>query len=257
MSNYRTMNCGIGSSWGACGICDVCNYMFDAQTKMNREEWLRDCIEYRIKKLKREKRMREEIEAKIRDDEGECANEMWTIAMPDPRTSLDEWLVTDELCGAIKSEDDFNIHNLAMVMAQVEWCKKTVERIIKKDVMGMGNMMACIEWYSDKHPEGGNPHVHMLVEPRGKTRFGAKVKKMAQMFQVEENFVDRKVDSKGEAFLNRCAYIQGKKKNDAYAQKDAEFRVCMGCWEFACSFRESWKQRGGIDDEKGEHFPSH
>ncbi len=93
---------------------------------------------------------------------------------------------------------------------------KLIENIQKNDLYGLKDSVASYEWYSDKNPDGGNLHIHMLVLNNEKQyRPHALAKRLAKKFGIQANFVD--VINSNDDFNNRLRYICGV-KNDIKKQ---------------------------------------
>lgn len=103
---------------------------------------------------------------------------------------------------------------------------KTVEKIQARDLYGLGDSIASYEYFSDKHPEGGNLHVHLLaVNNNKKYKPSVIAARLSNLFKIESNFVD--VMNGNDDFLNRLNYVCGIKtcaEKSKYVEKDQKWR---------------------------------
>ena len=193
-------NCdGVRNDWVWCGYCDKCNYLAKASEK-GEEEWRKwnwECTMLSQMKIKKA-RAKALKELYISTDNENCLKHTFlTIALP----------------------EDYSLPDMV----------KTVEKVQSKDLYGLGDSIASYEWYSEKKPEGGNLHVHLLaVNNTKKYKPSVIAKKIAKLFNIETNFVD--VVNGNEDFLNRLNYVCGQKCEGKVAcnEKDREWRKREG-----------------------------
>lgn len=85
-----------------------------------------------------------------------------------------------------------------------------------------------IEFFSAKHPSGGNLHFHLLQPKLKQYKRGALIKHLSKTCGVGENFIE--VSKAGTTFKQQVNYICGIKKQDKliYVEKDREWRNEQG-----------------------------
>ena len=99
--------------------------------------------------------------------------------------------------------------------------------------------IAGIEFYSDKAPNGGHLHFHLLAPKSKKYKPSVIIKRVAKVCGVKENFVD--CGSNTADFTKRVEYICGLKKDSKvdYCAKDRK-------WRRACGFTSIYPDLPGI-----------
>ncbi len=133
---------------------------------------------------------------------------------------------------------------------------KTVEKIQAKDLYGLGDSIASYEYFSDKHPEGGNLHVHLLaVNNNKKYKPSVIAARLSNLFKIESNFVD--VSNGNDDFLNRLNYVCGIKtcsEKSKYVDKDKKWRQANNLPRvtYALPFTLRAKVEKMMEDEKND-----
>ncbi len=111
--------------------------------------------------------------------------------------------------------------------------------LVNDDKYQMGQSLACVEYFSEESPEGGNLHIHIIVINHGKMKPCAQTEHMAKFFGIEENHIDRQTYRKPEDFENGVNYVLGLKQEDKkieYVKKDREWRIENHLPQLTCSF---------------------
>ncbi len=93
-----------------------------------------------------------------------------------------------------------------------------------------------IEFFSAKHPEGGNLHFHLLQPKLKKYKPNALIKHIAKVCGIAENFVE--VSKSGSTFCQQVNYICGIKKESKmpFVEADRKWRTEEGFPQISLNF---------------------
>lgn len=184
-----------------CGYCERCKYIWKAQSTeswgiSSHDVWAMKNYQQGIEAQSRAKierrKLREEVERKI---EGKIDHELWTIALP----------------------EKFELGKL----------REKIEEIIDDGKYGFKRSAGVIEFHSEKCPDGGNLHIHILAMLDKTYKPSRRIKDLSKYFGIKENFVDRQKSCKQDDFSNRLNYIYGRKVDDdkkIYVERDRKWR---------------------------------
>jgi len=192
-----------------CGYCEMCRYIWRAQSTMpggikSHDVWAmenyKEMEEKRvIAKIEKEK-LKKEIQRKLT---GVIEHEMWTVSLKDYDGKL------------------LNRRHYYEELAE------KVEEVVENKKFGFKVSGAVIEYHSGEHPDGGNLHVHILAMRDDTYKPSRRINDMAKYFGVKSNFIDRAKGTKEIDFVNRLNYIYGRKINEDkidYVRKDRIWR---------------------------------
>ncbi len=192
---------GPRNEWVWCGACSKCQYM--AETAVDTGKW--ESPEA-WKKWNWEQVMLMRLKTKVA--KRRALKELYLKTGNE--NSLKHTFVT------IALKEDYSLPDMV----------KKVEKIQKNDLYGLGDSIASYEYFSDKHPEGGNLHVHLLaVNNHKKYKPSVIARRVASLFKIESNFVD--VINGNDDFCNRLNYVCGIKQGPEKAKfvdKDKKWR---------------------------------
>lgn len=120
--------------------------------------------------------------------------------------------------------------------------QKKLEELVLNDKYQMGQSLACYEFHSEKHPEGGNLHMHILVINHGTYKPCKKKELLMNHFGLKsDNFIDYQTNRKPKDFQNGVNYILGDKAGEEkaiYAEKDKVWREKVMLPQFTSSLPE-------------------
>lgn len=135
----------------------------------------------------------------------------WIRKMPDSKTqqAFRKWLDIEETKHShqfitIALPTDYCLTKLHQKLEQVKYNKKT-----GTPKAWLKGAIACVEWHSKEHPNGGNLHIHMLKP--GNYQKTKVIRDMANHFNVEKNFVNVKAGTYEDDYQHRYSYVAGKK----------------------------------------------
>ncbi len=192
---------GPRNEWVWCGACSKCQYM--AETAVDTGKW--ESPEA-WKKWNWEQVMLMRLKTKVA--KRRALKELYLKTGNE--NSLKHTFVT------IALKEDYSLPDMV----------KKVEKIQKNDLYGLEDSIASYEYFSDKHPEGGNLHVHLLaVNNHKKYKPSVIARRVASLFKIESNFVD--VINGNDDFCNRLNYVCGIKQGPEKAEfvdKDKKWR---------------------------------
>ncbi len=203
-----------------CGYCDICEIIGDAAVLVNNkwdtlEDWQKDNWKMTMQTRMRIKQMKKKELKKLYIESGNSnclKHQLITISLP----------IDYSLCNMVKN----------------------IENIQEKNLYGLKDSIASYEFYSEKHPEGGNLHIHLLVLNNDKQyRPHALAKIIAKKFGIASNFVD--VVNSNEDFNNRLKYVCGVKndtKKQVYCDKDDLWRESKGLQRVSMGFHFSLRK---------------
>jgi hypothetical protein len=123
-----------------------------------------------------------------------------------------------------------------------QYSPKDVEKLLKKvrTSHDLDGGIASIEYFSDKNPEGGHLHFHLLAPKRKKYKPCTIIDHVQKITKLQRNFIDLEQHNTN-TFSNRVAYICGLKKTlkQEHIEKDREWRVEQGFTHIYLEFTES------------------
>lgn len=114
------------------------------------------------------------------------------------------------------------------------------EKIQSSNLYGLGDSIASFEWFSEKNPDGGNLHIHLLVV-NGTKKYKPSVvaRKVALKFGIEDNFVD--IINGNSDFLHRLNYVCGIKVKGSFVGRDRKWRLDNELPQVTCYLPEEFK----------------
>lgn len=187
-----------------CGYCKCCKYLFRCAPEEDIEVWRKDNWLYAKKQEKRKIELERDALLELNDN------------IPH------YWL----MCSF-----DANEHS-----------PKDVEKLLlelqtKYDLDGG---IASIEYYSNKNPEGGHLHFHLLAPKTKKYKPCTIIDYVEKTTKLARNFIDLKQHNTN-TFTNRVNYICGYKKTEKqeFIENDKEWREKQGFPHIYLGFTES------------------
>jgi len=197
-----------------CNYCERCNYLYLLWAKGRREKDLDDSRRIfmrnnRIYAIKQEEKRR---------DSEKSLRLMATGDLP-------HWFFTVT----------FDSNNVTPEDAQARMieCTKGYD---------LGGGIAGLEFFSEKSPDGGHLHFHLLSPRTMKYKKCTLIKRIAKVCKVDENFVDVGIPN---TFTKRVEYICGLKKEGKidYCAKDREWRRLLGFPQIYLGFTQELREQ--------------
>lgn len=200
-----------------CNYCDRCDYLFKCWREVQRKKklpddkliFMRRNREYAIKAERRRNEIEREMRLNITGD-------------------IPHWFVT-----ATFPKD----HPPGDAHAKMEKCCRSYD---------LDGGIAGIEFHSDKAPDGGHLHFHILAPKSKKYKPSTLIKQVAKICDISTNFVDI---GKNNNFTTRVNYICGLKQDSKvdYCAKDRVWRDEMGFpriyLDFTSALRDKYKMQ--------------
>ncbi len=123
-----------------------------------------------------------------------------------------------------------------------EYSPKDVEKLLLKinKKYDLDNGIASIEYYSDRNPEGGHLHFHLLAPKTKKYKPCVIIDFIEKTTGLKRNFIDLEQQYTN-TFTNRVNYICGVKKDSKlnHIENDREWRKKQGFPHIYLEFTES------------------
>jgi len=107
----------------------------------------------------------------------------------------------------------------------------------------LGGGIAGLEYFSERSPDGGHLHFHLLSPKTKKYKPSVLIKRIAKICKVKDNFVD--LGCSTGTFTKRVEYICGLKKDEKvdYCAKDREWRDLLGFTQIYLGFTDELRER--------------
>ncbi len=195
-------NCVGGDIW--CGYCECCLRLFKFSPETNYEEWLKKQWLYAKKQEKRKVELERDALLELNDN-------------------IPHWFITCTF-----DNDKFSPKDV----------EKLLLNINKK--YDLDNGIASIEYFSDKNPEGGHLHFHLLAPKEKKYKPSVIIDFIQRTTKLKRNFIDLEQQNTN-TFTKRVNYICGWKKEakQQHIDKDREWRIENNLPHIYLEFTES------------------
>lgn len=205
----------------------------------------------------------------VKDSEGNCTDHIWCgyckcckmLFSCSPHTDIEEWRKEQFLYGKRQEKRRIELEREALLeigdniphyFLMCSFPKgdtitpKEVEKLLfevrtKYDLDGG---IANIEYYSDKNPEGGHLHFHLLAPKSKKYKPCTIIDYVQKITKLERQFVDLKTHNTN-TFTSRVEYVCGYKKEakQAHIKKDREWREKNDLPHIYLQFTESLRKK--------------
>lgn len=126
--------------------------------------------------------------------------------------------------------------------------RERTEMLQAKGYSSCGDSIAVYEYFSEKHKDGGNLHVHLLSAQQSTYKLKVLKTRISKHYEIKDNFIT--IDFlRGDTFLEKLKYVLGEKQQSKteYVIKDNEWRNSNNFPRFSNYFREETLQKYKIE----------